>query len=206
MIFEVDLRNMIAYIDGKLTFKSPTYVILETSGIGYQIRISLNTYSQIPDQERCKLHTYLHIKEDAHTLFGFSDSAEKKLFLDLISISGVGPGTAIMILSSLSPNEIKEAIVGEDVKTIQSIKGIGTKTAQRIILELKDKIKKENITSETSNLSVPRRNSVKDEALTALIMLGVTKSVAEKNLDIVLKKTGADITLEDLIKHSLRIS
>lgn len=197
---------MIAYIDGKLTHKSPTYVIIESYGVGYQIKISLNTYSQIPDQERCKLHTYLHIKEDAHTLFGFSEFAEKKLFLDLISISGVGPGTAVMILSYLTPKEITEAIIGEDVKTIQSIKGIGAKTAQRIILELKDKIKRENITSETTNLSVTRRNSIKDEALTALIMLGVTKSVAEKNLDIVLKKTGADITLENLIKHSLRIS
>ncbi|HYG40823.1 MAG TPA: Holliday junction branch migration protein RuvA [Cytophagales bacterium] len=197
---------MIAYIDGKLTFKSPTYVIIETYGVGYQIRISLNTYSQITDSERCKLHTYLHIKEDAHTLFGFSEFAEKKLFLDLISISGVGPGTAVVVLSYLSPKEITEAIIGEDVKTIQSIKGIGAKTAQRIILELKDKIKKENNSSETSNLTTTKRNTVKDEALSALIMLGVTKSVAEKNLDIVLKKTGADVTLEDLIKHSLRIS
>jgi holliday junction DNA helicase RuvA len=197
---------MIAYIDGKLAFKSPTYVVIDTHGIGYQIKISLNTYSQIPDQERCKLHTYLHIKEDAHTLFGFADNSEKKLFMDLISVSGVGPGTAIVILSYLSPKELADAIIADNVKTIQSIKGIGAKTAQRIILELKDKIKRENLTSETPNIIVRKRNTLKDEALTALTMLGVTKSVAEKNLETVLKKEGEDITLEDLIKHTLKIS
>jgi holliday junction DNA helicase RuvA len=197
---------MIAYIDGKLTFRSPTYVIIETHGVGYQIKISLNTYSQIPELEKCKLFTYLHIKEDAHTLFGFADNPEKKLFLDLISISGVGPGTAIVVLSYLSPREITDAIVSENVKIIQGVKGIGAKTAQRIILELKDKIKRENLTSEGSNIIVKRRNTLKEEALTALTMLGVTKSIAEKNLETVLKKEGEEITLEDLIKHTLKIS
>ena len=197
---------MIAYIDVKLTFKSPTFVIIEAHGVGYQIKVSLNTYSQLPDNEKCKLHTYLHIKEDAHTLFGFADQTEKKLFLDLISISGVGPGTAIIVLSYLSPNEVMEAIVREDVKTIQGVKGIGVKTAQRIILELKDKIKRENLTSDIPNISISPRNTVKDEALTALLMLGVAKPAAEKNLEIILKREGGHLSLEDLIKHALRIS
>src|SRR5688572_25231951 len=135
---------MIAYIDGKLTFKDPTFVIIDVGGIGYQIRISLSTYAQLQEGERCKLFTYLHIKEDAHTLYGFSDPAEKNVFLHLISISGVGPGTGLMIISSLSVAEIQQAIVREDVRTIQQVKGIGAKTAQRIILELKDKFRKES--------------------------------------------------------------
>ncbi|MFN6946138.1 MAG: Holliday junction branch migration protein RuvA, partial [Cytophagaceae bacterium] len=129
---------MIAYVDGKLVHKEPAYVIIETNGLGYEIKISLQTYSSLQEGERCKLLTYFHVKEDAHTLYGFSSSLEKKVFMDLISISGVGPNTALTCLSSMSAPEIAQAISNEDVRTIQNIKGIGAKTAQRIILELKD--------------------------------------------------------------------
>ncbi|MCR6637710.1 MAG: Holliday junction branch migration protein RuvA [Sporocytophaga sp.] len=196
---------MIAYIEGKLAFKDPFFVIIETNGIGYQIRISLQTYSLIKDEEKVKLHTYLHIKEDAHTLFGFFHIAEKKIFLDLISISGVGPGTAMMIISSLNAEELSRAIVQEDVRTIQSIKGIGLKTAQRIVLELKDKIKKEPVGSETIlNLTKSSHNLIRGEALSALITLGIAKNVAEKSIDSIIKKEGDNISLENLIKQALK--
>ncbi len=135
---------MIAYLKGKLVHKDPTFVIIDISGVGYQVKISLQTYTKIKDEEHIMLLTYLHIKEDAHTLYGFKEEAEKKLFLNLTSISGVGPSTGLMILSSLSAEELETAIVSEDYRTIQNVKGVGAKTAQRIVLELKDKIKKES--------------------------------------------------------------
>jgi holliday junction DNA helicase RuvA len=195
---------MIAYIDGKLTLKDATYVIIEAGGLGYQIRISLNTYSSMREGERCKLHTYLHIKEDAHTLFGFHELSEKKIFLNLISISGVGPATAMMVLSSLGPGEIEQSIVNEDVKTIQSVKGIGGKTAQRIILELKDKIKKDTTASDTRSLSPNPYNTLRNEALSALVTLGIVRNTAEKSIDSILKKEGNSISLEQLIKLALK--
>lgn len=197
---------MIAYLKGKLTYKDPTFVIIDISGVGYQVRISLQTYSQIKDEEQIMLLTYLSIKEDGHTLYGFSQDSEKKLFLNLISISGVGPNTALMILSSLTSEELESAIVNEDARTIQNVKGVGTKTAQRIILELKDKIKKETIGDSiipTSTFS-KTNNKTKEEALQALLTLGFTKAVAEKNIATVLKKTGPEISLEELIKASLK--
>ncbi|MCL4164414.1 UNVERIFIED_CONTAM: hypothetical protein GTU68_054602, partial [Idotea baltica] len=131
---------MFAYINGKLAHKDPTFVIIDIQGVGYEIKISLHTYGQIKDQENCKLFTYFYVKEDAQVLFGFANTHEKELFLQLLSISGVGPSTGLMVLSSLSPNEVEHAILSEDVRTIQGVKGIGAKTAQRIILELKDKV------------------------------------------------------------------
>lgn len=199
---------MIAYIEGKLTHKDPTYVIVDVQGLGYQIRISLYTYSQIKDLERAKVHTFLHIKEDAHTLFGFADLLEKEMFMHLISISGIGPGTALVVLSSLNPTEVRDAIANEDVKSIQAVKGIGAKTAQRVILELKDKMKKDYLLSSTDskqNFSIPH-NSIRSEALTALITLGFTKSIAEKNIDLILKSSSNPLTLEDLIKQALKMS
>ena len=193
---------MIAYIDGKLAYKDPTYVILETGGIGYQVKISLNTYALIKDEERCKLHTYLHIKEDAHTLFGFFELSEKKIFLDLISISGIGPGTALMTLSSLNPIELQNAIASEDLRVIQSIKGIGAKTAQRIILELKDKMKKESL-PEDKFIPVSSHNTLRKEALSALVTLGIARNVAEKSVDSIIKQN-SNITLEQLIKLALK--
>lgn len=197
---------MIAYIDGKLTYKDPTYVIIDVNGIGYQVRISLSTYSSLPDGERCKLHTYLHIKEDAHTLYGFTTPAEKDIFLHLISISGVGPNTGLMIISSLSVEEIQQAIVREDVRTIQQVKGIGTKTAQRIILELKDKIKKEVMFSDSSPAANAAHNTVRSEALSALVTLGFVKNVAEKTLDNIIKREGGNLSVEELIKFALKSS
>lgn len=197
---------MIAYLKGKLAHKDPTYVIIDIAGVGYQVKISLQTYSQIKDEELVMLLTYLHIKEDAHTLYGFKEENEKKLFLHLISISGVGPNTALMILSSLSSVELENAILHEDARIIQNVKGVGAKTAQRIILELKDKIKKDSFGEAGAQISAfaSPNNKIKEEALQALLTLGFQRPVAEKNIATVLKKTGPDISLEELIKASLK--
>lgn len=197
---------MIAYIDGKLAIKDPTYVLIDVNGIGYQIKISLSTYSSLPEGERCKLHTYLHIKEDAHTLYGFTTIAEKETFLHLISISGVGPNTGLMILSSLSVDEVQQAIVREDVRTIQYVKGIGAKTAQRIILELKDKIKKETLIAGSTSVPVSVHNTSRAEALSALVTLGFAKNVAEKTLDAIIKREDRSLSVEELIKFALKSS
>lgn len=192
---------MIAYIEGKITVNDPTHTIIDVNGVGYQLNISLNTYAAIKNSSKVKLHAYLHVKEDSHTLFGFHTMAEKKMFLSLLSISGVGPNTALMIQSSLTPEELRKAIASEDVRTIQSVKGVGAKTAQRIILELKDKIHKEGVSGE---ITPPVHNTVRAEALSALTVLGINKSSAEKSLDSVLKKAGNNITLEELIKQALK--
>jgi Holliday junction DNA helicase RuvA len=197
---------MIAYVNGTISYKDPAYTIIDVNGIGYEIRISLQTYTALPESgERCKLVTYLNIREDAHVLYGFWAADEKKLFLDLISISGVGPSTALVMLSSLSSNEIRQGIVDEDIRLIQSIKGIGSKTAQRVILELKDKIRKEEWggTSDGKIVAI-QSHSLKNEALAALITLGIPKATAEKSLDAILKREGHDITVEQLIKLALR--
>ena len=199
---------MIAYLKGKLAYKDPTYVIVDIQGVGYLVKISLATYSWIKDQEQVMLHTFLNIKEDAHTLYGFKDEGEKKMFLALISITGVGPNTAIMVLSSLDTSELEQAILSGDHSTIQRVKGIGTKTAQRIVLELKDKIKKDSIGDIGSMGTgfVQQNNKLKQEALQALITLGFPKAAAEKNIAEILKKSVAEISLEDLIKASLKSS
>ncbi|UCS93203.1 Holliday junction branch migration protein RuvA [Echinicola marina] len=197
---------MIDYLKGKLVTKDPTYVVIDINGIGYHVKISLNTYSQIKDEEQIMLLTHLHIKEDAHTLFGFKEEQEKKLFLLLISISGVGPNTGLMILSSLNVEELGTAILHDDHKTIQRVKGVGAKTAQRIVLELKDKIQKEGIETSAAITAgfVQPNHAIKEEALQALLTLGFTKAVAEKNINTILKKSGKEISLEELIKASLR--
>jgi len=192
---------MYAYIDGKLTFKCPAYIVVEAGGVGYHINISLNTYSALGSAERCKIYTWLHVKEDAHTLYGFSDEGERKLFLHLISVSGIGPTTCRMMLSSITPAEIQQAIVNADVALIQKIKGIGAKSAQRIVLELQDKLKKDGI---ESLISMPTHNTIKDEALSALIMLGFGKQVAEKALENVIKKADSELTVEQMIKQALK--
>lgn len=195
---------MITYLKGKLAYKDPTYVIVDVGGIGYEVKISLTTFSAIKEKEEILLHTYLHIKEDAHTLFGFFDLPEKKRFLDLISITGVGPSTGLMVLSSLTAEELQHAILQEDVKTIQGVKGIGGKTAQRIILELKDKMKKEGLLDSGLELSIKPRNTLKEEALSALITLGIPRLSAQKQIDSILKESSQDITLEELIKMTLK--
>jgi len=192
---------MYAYIDGRLTFKNPAFVVVEAGGIGYHINISLNTYSALSDAERCKLYTWLHVKEDAHTLYGFADEGERRLFLHLISVSGIGPNTGRMILSSITPVEIQTAIVKADLPLIQRIKGLGAKTAQRLVLELQDKLKKEGA---DSLISMPQHNTVKDEALSALVMLGFAKQTAEKTIDQILKVTEGTLSVEQLIKQALK--
>jgi Holliday junction DNA helicase RuvA len=198
---------MFAYIKGKLTHKEATHAIIETAGVGYYIKISLHTYGMLPQVgEDTLLHTYLQIQENAHNLFGFAETSEKKLFLELISVSGVGPNTTLVMLSSVSPLEIQEAIVQEDVKMLQGVKGIGAKTAQRVILELKDKIKKDFMlsTGKTSG-NVPNYRSVKEEAITALVVLGIAKNIAEKNVEAIIKLKGSDVTIEEVIKLALKM-
>ncbi len=195
---------MIAYLEGKLAVKDPTYVVMDLNGIGYEVKISLNTFSSIKELEACKLHTHFHVKEDAQTLFGFFEQAEKKRFLDLISISGVGPSTGLMILSSLSAEELQYAIIHDQVKVIQGVKGIGLKTAQRIILELKDKMKKEGLLDKTAELIPQANNTLFNEALSALTTLGISKPVAEKNIRAILKEKGNQIVIEELIKLALK--
>lgn len=192
---------MYDYFNGKLIFKAPTHVILEVGGIGYYIHISLTTFSQIKDQESYKLFISFQVREDSHTLYGFATEGERHLFNNLISVSGIGPNTGRMMLSSATPEEIQSAIVHGQVATIQKIKGIGPKTAQRVILELQDKLKKQG-----DNALIPlpiAKQSVPDEALSALVMLGFGKPQAEKVLTA-LVQTQEELSVEDLIKQALK--
>jgi holliday junction DNA helicase RuvA len=195
---------MIAFLKGKLVQRDPTFVVIDVQGVGYQLQISLQTFSDIKEQENVMLYTHLNIREDAHILFGFSSITEKKLFQQLISVNGVGPSTAIIMLSYLNCNELKTAIVREDAASLQSIKGIGGKTAQRVIIELKDKLKKESWEESQPAISLGPHNTMRNEALSALLTLGLPKAAAEKSVDTVLKKSGNTITLEDLVKQALK--
>lgn len=195
---------MIAYLEGKLVEKDPTFVIVDVGGMGYHVKITLNTFSQIKALNQCKIHTHLHVKEDSHTLYGFFEESERKRFLQLVSISGVGPSTGLMILSSLSPEEIHSAIVNGDVKTISGVKGIGQKTAQRIILELKDKMSKEELEGHSPVISLSSGNTLKSEALSALTTLGINKVAAEKTIDKIMNETAEQVSLEELIKLALK--
>ncbi len=197
---------MITFLKGKLVQKDPTHVVIDVNGVGYHVNISLQTFSEIKDQENVLIHTHLSIREDAHVLFGFSNGSEKKLFQQLISVNGVGPSTAIVMLSYMNSAEIKNAIVHDDAAALQAIKGIGGKTAQRVIIELKDKLKKESWEESPSTVSTGPHNTVRKEALSALLTLGLPKAVAEKSVDTVLKKSGNTITLEDLVKQALKNS
>lgn len=195
---------MINYLNGKLVVKDPTYVVVDINGIGYEAKISLNTYAAVKNLESVKIFTHFHVKEDAHTLYGFFEESEKRRFLDLISISGVGPSTGLMVLSTLTPQELQRAILSDDVKTIQAVKGIGLKSAQRIVLELKDKMKKEGLLEKEVSLIPSVDNSLRNEALSALTTLGIAKPAAEKNIDIILKQHGQQLKLEELIKLALK--
>jgi Holliday junction DNA helicase RuvA len=194
---------MIAFLKGKLIHRDPTFVVIEVNGVGYHVHISLQTFAAIKEQENVMLFTHLTIREDAHILFGFSSEAERKLFQLLISVNGVGPNTAIVMLSYLNSNEIKSAIVREDAATLQGVKGIGGKTARRVIIELKDNLKKESW-EESSTVSSEPHNKLRKEALSALLTLGLPKAAAEKSVDTILKKSGNTITLEDLVKQALK--
>ncbi|MBL7863475.1 MAG: Holliday junction branch migration protein RuvA [Cyclobacteriaceae bacterium] len=194
---------MIAYLRGKLVHKEPTHVIIDVGGIGYQASISFNTFSEIKDKEDIRLATYLHVREDAHLLYGFASDAEKSMFLNLISVNGVGPNTAMVMLSSLPPAELRAAILRDDAATLQAVKGIGGKTAQRLILELKDKLRKSPGDAQ-STLPGATSNTNRQEALTALMTLGISRSAAENSIDAVLRKSGNTISLEDLVKQALK--
>jgi Holliday junction DNA helicase RuvA len=195
---------MIAYLKGKLAHKDRAHVIIDVNGVGYEVKISLQTYGALSDgEESCKLFTHLQVKEDSHTLVGFHSMDEKLLFLDLISVSGIGLSTALVMLSSFSSNEIRSAIMNENIALIQSIKGIGSKSAQRVILELKDKCKKDSLFVEAGLASHDAHFGNKQEALSALITLGIPRTAAEKSLDSILK-TNPDASVENLIKLALR--
>ncbi len=191
---------MITHLRGKLVEKNPTYVIVECNGVGYYAHISLNTFSSIPDEEAIFLYTYLSIKEDSNTLFGFVNKIEREIFKLLISVSGVGPSIARTMCSSMTTEEIQHAIASADVATIQSVKGIGAKTAQRVIIDLKDKIIK---TYGIDDVSVSQSNTNKDEALSALDVLGFTAKQSERVVDRILKEDGT-MSVENLIKQALK--
>lgn len=191
---------MITHIQGKLTEKNPTHVVIDCNGVGYMLNISLHTYSQIPDAENLKLFTHLQVKEDAHTLYGFSSIAEREIFRLLISVSGIGSSTARTMLSSLTPKQVREGIATGDVALIQSIKGIGAKTAQRVIIDLKDKILK---IYDIDEVSVSKGNTNKDEALSALEVLGFVKKQAERVVDKIMVAQ-PDANVETIIKQALK--
>lgn len=191
---------MITQIKGRLVEKNPTYVVIDCNGVGYYLHISLQTFSSLPEDELVTLYTHLSIREDAHTLFGFSNKTERELFLLLISVSGVGPSTARTMLSSLTTEEVQQAIASDDVKTIQSVKGIGAKTAQRVLVDLKDKISK---TYQLDEVSAVLNNTNKDEALSALEVLGFAKKPAEKVIQKILQEQ-PKASIETIIKLALK--
>lgn len=191
---------MITQIKGKLVEKNPTYAVVDCNGVGYLMHISLNTYSSLPNDENVLLYTHLSVREDAHTLYGFSNKVEREVFRLLTSVSGVGPSIARTMLSSMTSEEIQQAIASENVKLIQSVKGIGAKTAQRVIVDLKDKILK---TFDLDEVSVVQNNTNKEEALSALEVLGFARKQADKVVGNILKET-PDASVEKLIKQALK--
>ncbi len=193
---------MISYLKGLITFKNPTFIIVEVAGIGYKVNISLNTYGKIEKSETIKILTHLQVKEDSHTLYGFADAAERKLFRHLISVSGIGPSTAQTMLSSMSPEEARAAIIGENVAAFKTVKGIGPKTAKRLILDLKDKLLKDG--GDTALVAKGVDNTLRNEALSALVSLGFNKIQSQKVLSKILKEQPQVKTVEELIRLSLR--
>ncbi|WP_138432260.1 Holliday junction branch migration protein RuvA [Winogradskyella algicola] len=191
---------MITHLEGKLVEKNPTDVVIDCNGVGYFINISLHTFSQITDRENLKLYTYLQVREDSHSLYGFSSKTEREIFKLLISVSGIGANTARTMLSSLTPEQVKEGIAAGDVALIQSVKGIGAKTAQRVIIDLKDKVLKVYGIDE---LSLIPNNTNKDEALSALDVLGFNKKQSEKVVDKILQAQ-PDALVEQIIKEALK--
>ncbi len=190
---------MITHIKGRLVEKTPTYVVIDCQGIGYKLHISLQTFSNIKE-ENCLLFTHFSVKEDSHTLYGFLDENERSLFRNLISVSGVGPSTAQIVLSTFSANETRQYIISADVAALQSVKGIGGKTAQRIIIDLKDKLGK-GISS--SDIPLYQDNDLRNQALSALVALGFSKKIAEQKVDKILRDNPEDISVEALVKAAL---
>jgi Holliday junction DNA helicase RuvA len=193
---------VIAHIEGKLSVKTPTYVVVDCGGVGYSIQVSLHTYEQLGNSENVRLLTHLVIKEDSHTLYGFMQDDERQLFTQLISVSGVGPNTARLMLSSLKPADIRQAISEGNWALIKTVKGIGEKTAQKVVIDLKNKVQKSDVAGELSLVS--NRNNKIDEALAALTMLGFSKNEAEKAL-LKTRQQNPEYTVEELVKHTLKI-
>ncbi|WP_375446467.1 Holliday junction branch migration protein RuvA [uncultured Fibrella sp.] len=195
---------MIAYLDGTLAYKEASYAIIDIQGLGYEVFISLQTYSTLPGGGApVKLFIHHNFREDNQTLFGFASADEKSLFRELIAVSGVGPNTALGMLSAMSPQDLRLAIMSENVRAVQAIKGIGAKTAQRIILELKDKMKKSGLLPDTPTYRQQAGNPVREEALAALVALGFPRPSAEKSVDDILN-ADSSLSVEDIIRKALR--
>ena len=191
---------MISFLKGDFVQKSPASVIIDVNGVGYEVLISLNTYSKIQHLDKGQLHTLLLVREDAHTLYGFFEMAEKEMFMQLINVSGVGASTARMTLSYMKPDELARAIVNGDIRTLESVKGIGKKTAERIVVELKDKLAKHTI---ETNISTLKHNTLHSDALNALLALGISRQAADQAIQKTLVEQPG-LPLEDLIKKALR--
>ncbi len=196
-----DDRRMIAYLAGKFAYKNPAVVFVDVHGIGYEVNISLNTYSKIQHLDEGKLFTHLQVKEDSHTLYGFFDMHEKEMFVMLIGVSGIGAATARMMLSSMRPDEITRAIMQGNARLLETVKGIGRKTAERLVLELRDKVNKQSL---DTGSHVQKGNTLEHDALNALIALGITRPVAEQALNKTIQADPSIKQLEDLIKKTLK--
>ncbi|HET6243215.1 MAG: Holliday junction branch migration protein RuvA [Bacteroidetes bacterium] len=194
---------MITHLEGKLVEKTPTYAVIDCGGVGYYLNISLNTFSVLTEGNRVKLFAHLHIvaREGTPILYGFADNEERNLFKNLISVSGIGPGTARMVLSSLNPREIIQAISNGDVTLLQRVKGVSLKSAQRLIVDLKDKLSKESL---LQGIELTQTNNTRNEALSALVMLGFGKLAAEKAVDKAIKNSEHELLVEQLIKDALK--
>jgi len=195
---------MYSYIQGKLAEINPAYAVIDTHGVGYLLHISVNTYGRIGKAENCKLYTHLVVREDAQLLYGFADETERGMFRQLISVSGIGPNTAILILSSLTPDELSIAITSSQVDVLKAVKGIGAKTAQRVIVDLKDKLDSSDPALQKLGIL---HNTKKEEALSGLVVLGFNKKIAERALDKIIRteESGTDpLTVEQLIKEALK--
>jgi holliday junction DNA helicase RuvA len=199
--FHLFSQPMIAYLKGEFVNKSPASVNVDVNGVGYDVQISLNTYIKIQSLDKGLLHTILLIREDAHILYGFFDRAEKEIFLQLISVSGVGASTARVMLSYMKPDELAKAIIQGDTKTLEGVKGIGKKTAERMVLELRDKLAKHPL---DLNISPLKNNTLHQDALNALTALGISRPVAEQAISRVFKAEPDIVSIEDLIKKSLK--
>lgn len=202
LVFLTKKRNLITYVKGTISYKTPTYLVVEAGGIGYHINISLFTYSKVEKLEHVKLLTFLHIKEDAHTLYGFADDEERQLFVHLISVSGIGPNTAQVMLSQMHPDELRAAIIGENEAALRKVKGVGQKTAKQIILDLKSKMIKSG--GEATLPLAAADNTMRQEALSALLALQVNKIQAQKALNKVLQEQPGLKTVEELVRHALK--
>lgn len=195
---------MIAYLDGILSYKEPTHTIIDVHGVGYMVHISLQTYTVLPGGgDRIKLFIHHLFREDLQALYGFASADEKSLFLDLIGVSGVGPNTALGMLSAMQPGDLRLAILGENVRAVQAIKGIGAKTAQRIILELRDKMKRSGVIPDGPTYRQQTANPIREESLAALMALGFPKATAEKSVDDALRAE-PNLTVEEVIRRALR--